>query len=505
MSELILTEKATATTPAAGKGTVYLKPGGGLYIKDSTGAEAPLGTAGGGGGGVTDHGALTGLGDDDHTQYLNNARGDARYDALGTSAAHSGSTTNPHSVNKAQVGLGNADNTSDLNKPISTATQSALDAKQVVLVSTTNIKTINGASVLGAGDLTVAGTGGVTDHGLLTGLTDDDHAQYLNNTRGDARYEATGAVAAHAGTGGAAHANVVAAGASGFMTGADKTKLDAITGTNTGDQTSVTGNAGTATALAVGADRTKLDGIEAGANNYTHPASHAPSIITQDASNRFVTDVEKAAWDAKQPAGTYATGGGSATGTNTGDNAVNTLYSGLVTNATHTGDATGSGALTVVAINGTSLAALATGLLKNTTGTGVPSIATNADLPAMSATVGGAVPTPPNNTTTFLRGDGIFAAPASGGSLTVSVVSGTTQTAVAATHYILTNVAATTVTLPASPSSGDTVWVTVTNSRTTNVIARNGKTIMGVAEDMTIDNQNATVELRFVDSSWRLV
>lgn len=35
-----------------------------------------------------------------------------------------------------------------------------------------------------------------------------------------------------------------------------------------------------------------------------------------------------------------------------------------------------------------------------------------ADLPAMTATVGGAVPTPPNNTTTFLRGDGTFAAPA---------------------------------------------------------------------------------------------
>jgi len=35
--------------------------------------------AGGGGGGVTDHGALTGLADDDHTQYHNDARGDARY------------------------------------------------------------------------------------------------------------------------------------------------------------------------------------------------------------------------------------------------------------------------------------------------------------------------------------------------------------------------------------------------------------------------------------------
>lgn len=112
--------------------------------------------------------------------------------------------------------------------------------------------------------------------------------------------------------------------------------------------------------------------------------------------------------------GDFATGGGTATGTNTGDNAVNTLYSGLVSNATHTGDATGATALTVVRINGVSMAGLATGILKNTTTTGVPSIAVNSDLPAMSATVGGAVPTPPNNTTTFLRGDGTFAAPPGG-------------------------------------------------------------------------------------------
>jgi len=35
---------------------------------------------------------------------------------------------------------------------------------------------------------TPGGVGGVTDHGALTGLADDDHSQYLNNTRGDARY-----------------------------------------------------------------------------------------------------------------------------------------------------------------------------------------------------------------------------------------------------------------------------------------------------------------------------
>jgi hypothetical protein len=37
-------------------------------------------------------------------------------------------------------------------------------------------------------------------------------------------------------------------------------------------------------------------------SNYTHPANHPPSIISQDPSNRFVTDAEKAAWNAKQSA-----------------------------------------------------------------------------------------------------------------------------------------------------------------------------------------------------------
>lgn len=43
--------------------------------------------AGGGGGGVTDHGLLNGLADDDHPQYHNDARGDARYWQLTTDLA----------------------------------------------------------------------------------------------------------------------------------------------------------------------------------------------------------------------------------------------------------------------------------------------------------------------------------------------------------------------------------------------------------------------------------
>jgi len=42
------------------------------------GTQGPPGS-GSGGGGTSDHGALTGLDDDDHPQYHNDARGDARY------------------------------------------------------------------------------------------------------------------------------------------------------------------------------------------------------------------------------------------------------------------------------------------------------------------------------------------------------------------------------------------------------------------------------------------
>jgi len=49
-------------------------------------------------------------------------------------------------------------------------------------------------------------------------------------------------------------------------------------------------------------EKSKLSGIAENANNYVHPANHAPSIITQDANNRFVTDTEKSTWNGKQDA-----------------------------------------------------------------------------------------------------------------------------------------------------------------------------------------------------------
>lgn len=83
-----------------------------------------------------------------------------------------------------------------------------------------------------------------------------------------------------------------------FVTDAEKTAWNSkADGTHT-HSAATTSAAGFLSA----ADKTKLDGIAAGANNYTHPASHPPSIITQDASNRFVTDAEKTAWNSKQAA-----------------------------------------------------------------------------------------------------------------------------------------------------------------------------------------------------------
>ena len=76
--------------------------------------------------------------------------------------------------------------------------------------------------------------------------------------------------------------------------------------TVTGNTISINTTTAVATTSTAGfmsaADKTKLDGIAVGATNYTHPATHAPSIISQDARNRFVTDAEKTTWNAKESA-----------------------------------------------------------------------------------------------------------------------------------------------------------------------------------------------------------
>ena len=52
------------------------------------------------------------------------------------------------------------------------------------------------------------------------------------------------------------------------------------------------------------AEKQKLAGIEDGANKYIHPSTHPASMIVETSEKRFVSDIEKAAWNAKEtPAG----------------------------------------------------------------------------------------------------------------------------------------------------------------------------------------------------------
>lgn len=86
--------------------------------------------------GISDHGALSGLGDDDHTQYLN----EARHDAL--------PSDNPHGVTKAQVGLGSVPNIDATDRANHTGTQLANTisdfAAQVAIDETTTTLSLVG-------------------------------------------------------------------------------------------------------------------------------------------------------------------------------------------------------------------------------------------------------------------------------------------------------------------------------------------------------------------------
>jgi len=95
---------------------------------------------------VVDHGSIGGLGDDDHTQYLNNARHD-------TTSRHPIGTVVPHDNHSFLDGLDNDDHPQYLN------------------ITRHDMTTRHGSNVV--------------DHGSIGGLGDDDHPQYLNNARHD--------------------------------------------------------------------------------------------------------------------------------------------------------------------------------------------------------------------------------------------------------------------------------------------------------------------------------
>jgi hypothetical protein len=149
-----------------------------------------------------------------------------------------------------------------------------------------------------------------------------------------------------------------------------------ISGSNTGDQTTITGNAGTATKLATARN---INGVAFdGSADITVTAAAGTLTGTTLASNVVSSSLTSV--------GTLT----NLTVTNPIVGSVTGNAATVTTNANLTGDVTSSGnATSVVKINGTSLAGLATGILKNTTTTGVPSIAVAADFPTLNQSTTG--------------------------------------------------------------------------------------------------------------------
>jgi len=149
---------------------------------------------------------------------------------------------------KTALAVDKVNNTADLSKPVSTLTQTALDLKANTTDVTTSLATkvdkVTGKE-LSSNDYTTAEK---TKLAAITGTNtgDQDLSALATNTNLNLKANTTDVTA-----GLATKVDKVTGKelSSNDYTTAEKAKLAAITGTNTGDQTTVSGNAGTATKL----------------------------------------------------------------------------------------------------------------------------------------------------------------------------------------------------------------------------------------------------------------
>lgn len=83
-----------------------------------------------------------------------------------------------------------------------------------------------------------------------------------------------------------------------------------------------------------------------------------------------------------------------------------------------------------------------------------------------------------------------------------AIVTAANTQALAGDDIVFNGSAAVTATLPAGPSSGDTVIITRTGTGLVTV-ARNGSTIYGLAENLLIDQRDWRIRLIFIGGTWR--
>ncbi len=169
----------------------------------------------GSGDGVSDHGNLSGLGDDDHTQYL-----------LADGTRNLGGNWNLGGNDLSNGGFVTATGFS--------GSLTRLDDGGHYLLAEGSISITTGST----GQITISGSSssGTSDHGQLSGLSDDDHPQYqLTSSKGqangyaglDGNAEITDSTHGNRG-GGNLHTTATTSSA-GFMSGFDKEKVELIT------------------------------------------------------------------------------------------------------------------------------------------------------------------------------------------------------------------------------------------------------------------------------------
>lgn len=140
-------EAAKAKADDGGKVTL----GDGARVADPSDLYPTSALGGGGGGGVTDHGALTGLSGDDHTQYHNDARGDARYyqqSQVDTALAGKANTSHTHTLSDVtDAGTAAAADTGDF--AAAAHSHVAADVTDLGDAATKNVGTADGTVAAG--------------------------------------------------------------------------------------------------------------------------------------------------------------------------------------------------------------------------------------------------------------------------------------------------------------------------------------------------------------------
>lgn len=217
--------------------------------------------------------------------------------------AHITNTSNPHNVTKTQIGLSNVDNTSDVNKPISTAQSSAINLKE---------DSVNKSS-----------------------LTTDSTSSI--------KFPVWSAIVSY------------------FDINKIKTILGITTlsGSNTGDQTSIVGITGTKAQFNTAVTDGDIQYVGDAPTAHTHTLSNVTDVTITVANLNSLDDGNNSGLHFHDTDRARANHTGTQTASTISDientitnNTSVVANTAKVTNATHTGDVTGSTALTLATVNG---------------------------------------------------------------------------------------------------------------------------------------------------------